>query len=91
MTKWIPKPRIENGQRGASGLLAGEEMTIKPANWETLHKRDDDHENHEEIDVAKLKERRDVEIALEGATAPMWDESELKSRSPTPDLSNPGC
>lgn len=66
-TKWIPKPRTEKGQRGVSGLLAGEEMTIKPANWETLHQRDED--DNDEIDIAQLQGRRDVEIAPEGDDA----------------------
>jgi lysine 2,3-aminomutase len=66
ITQWVPKTRTEKGQRGVSALLAGEEMTIKPANWETLHQRDDEHEAREEVDVAELQSRRDVEIAPEG-------------------------
>jgi lysine 2,3-aminomutase len=66
-TQWIPKPRTEKGQRGVSALLAGEEMTIKPAHWETLHQRDDAPETQPEaIDVNALQSRRDVEIAPEG-------------------------
>jgi lysine 2,3-aminomutase len=40
-TQWMPEPRPESGQRGVSGLLAGERMTIKPHEWQTLHERNE--------------------------------------------------
>ncbi len=75
-TKWIPETRIEDGQRGIAGLLAGERMTIKPAGWDRTHERDqpmdsakpdspDDHMTE------RLLNNKDVEIAPPGSS-PTW-------------------
>ncbi len=39
-TRWVPDNPLEDGQRGVSGLLAGERMTIKPSGWDNMHERD---------------------------------------------------
>jgi lysine 2,3-aminomutase len=68
LTKWIPEPRIEDGQRGVSSLLAGEGMTIKPAGWDKLHERDD---LDAEIPIEKIVNAKDIEVAPSG-NEPTW-------------------
>ncbi len=80
-TRWVPAPRSELGQRGVSGLLAGEAMTIQPAHWETRHQPAGANEpalrapgtnGHDEtISLATLLSHRDVEVAGDG-DAPGW-------------------
>jgi lysine 2,3-aminomutase len=40
LNQWTPEPRFETGdQRGVAGLLAGEQMNIRPENWDAKRKR----------------------------------------------------
>ncbi len=70
-TQWIPETRIEKGQRGVSGLLSGENLTIKPQGWDNLHTRDENEDVHASnsnniISVEELLNHRDVEVAPNG-------------------------
>jgi lysine 2,3-aminomutase len=39
-TRWTGKSRGEKGQRGIAGMLAGEQLAIKPAGWDHTHERE---------------------------------------------------
>jgi lysine 2,3-aminomutase len=74
-TKFIPDTRIEDGQRGVAGLLAGERMTIKPAGWDNMHERDDGPAPASlpdaALDPTALDKLKNVDVAPEGK-APTW-------------------
>ncbi len=64
-TRWTGEPRPEPGQRGIAGLLAGEDLTIQPAGWETRHQAAE-----EQLEAALLNQP-DVQVADEDSV-PTW-------------------
>lgn len=68
-TKFVPDRRLEKGQRGVAGLLAGEQMAIKPASWDVLHERETSKSVNRAI--GSLQNHKDVEVT-NGHGKPIW-------------------